>query len=385
MILSLLSFYAIGSEAQAQYIPDGWHILNQSKDGIVYAFRENEAIVAVIDKQGLAPDQMDLDTEILRVSGQLSKSPACQGMPLLKPTPIISRQGRKLEAAAANEECAVYVLQTGWNSLRTIFVLQQGSSIANARSVGLQLLQRNVALPAAASQIESQSGNASRQSAEAEIKAALSRVPQSRRPIGYFQRSIQIAGGINGMMQTIISTWAVFANGYATDCFDGWDPEYQDPTPESLGPITEQCSIEKWRKVGSNYETIDEQGDTTEFSLANISKFQPGQRLQGFMKSYGPSIATTGYIGVETSELLLEESGSLSFSRQKQQWQGGNSNSSRDTDVAHYYFDGYLAGIRYPGGAIQKFFVAHADGEKSASGKFDYIYWNGALFAREDE
>jgi hypothetical protein len=380
-IFSFLFFATLNSVARAQPLPEGWTITSSKDDSMLFSYKGGEAIIGVLAKADIAPNQMDLDAEAMSVASQLTNIPGCVPLASAKPIPIISKQGRKLETPTPLNACAIYILQTGPRSMRMVFAQQNSDSSANARGVALDLLQRGVNLPSIAGQASSTGEG----SAEAELKVALARVPASHRPMGYFDRDIQTASGINGMTQTHTVTWMVFANGYATDCFEGWDPEFQAPTPQGLAALSKECSIEKWRKIGEEYEIVYEDGDTQSFNLSMPRKFKPGQRVQASMKSYGSSIAMIGYISVSTSDLILDQSGTLRFSKLNQQWQGGGNDTSRQTDVANYYFDGYMAAVRYPNGTIQKFFVSHSEGKKSATGEFDYIYWNGALFGREEE
>ncbi len=388
-LLKIFTFYvailSYPNFAYSQSLPNGWTLQSSSNGTDVYAYNGVEAIIAVSEKD-FTPSE--IDQAIKTATQEATALNGCQNLPSSKVNELAGRLGRFTETSQVIgdeiRKCSMIALSITPRKMRFAVILENDTSYANANKLALELIQ--IGFDQSNFQAQATTADAAADS-DTELRAIMARIPKSSRPIGfYFKPSFTMSGN---MMVSSQEPWLVFANGYATNCFD-WDPEKQDPTPNGLAAFSSKCDVFKWRKVGSKYQIIDRDGDTGEpQDITEAKGFAAGQKIDADLTTYSSFTASMWGDGfapsnilVNTNRLVFDTLGNLGSTSRKFSQMGANSRDRNNTDIARYYLDGYVALVRYPNGTVHKYFVYPFLDEK---GNVDLMNWDGLIFGKTDE
>lgn len=212
--------------------------------------------------------------------------------------------------------------------------------------------------------------------ASANLKDALAQVPPANRPTAIAFRDE--ATFVGNQLFNQAKPWMLFANGYASDCFD-WDPRTTPPLPRNA---LKNCSVQPWRKKGAGYEFQEDDGSwdertedwtaialTPQLNVAGNWESQSGS----FSESSGPG--TVGFARINIAKISFDGRGGFADADLTQTWQSSNSESSRSQSAGSYQTDGYIIAMRQGDVTRLGYLAVIAE-----NGKVDFLWLNGRQY-----
>ena len=346
-------------------VPSNWTVTPQENGSTIYSDPATGASVVVVP----TPAQVDIPAEELltQVVDRFSNNPLCSG---LANAPI-EETGNVILVRTENDLGLCSILASeGSNGMVALAIEPTG---ANAQTIDIarSLFGNDAATPQPQpNPIAIDPSN---------LPSALEAVPPEHRPIAVVSRSSTSFMG--GMPIPSFSQWMVFANGYATDCYE-WDPATTAPTPSTL---PSECEVVSWRKAGNLYQFQDDDGTWEEpEDYGVLLDFQPGETINvDLVRKSGagsPEVNGISVGSISSGVLQMTPDSTITLGN----WTsvvvsgsnvGGGSTRSEGPVTGRYYLDGYLIAIAGEDGIIRRGFIA---GDRESSGF--YIYLNGDLY-----
>lgn len=375
----------------APALPAGWSE-TQTPTGQIYKSDAEGAMVVVLRTEAKAVSSPSFGR------GALENVDGCKGITAVAETALHNGRIRKF-SSQGQLDCAVFIGTTGALGIVTIAISPRQSG-AGAAALGEALVSRllgqspgNSVNPSQIRDQQARTVAASPLASDAALRLALDSVPLANRPIAMPTRQEGRSSG--GVTYQVYMPWLVFANGYATDsdCYD-WDPRKLAPTPQSLGSAGKRCEVVKWRKVGKDYQFMEEDGSwDTRSNGAVLYPFTPGLRLDRILENEGGtgSASVTGMISVNTvfrGGLTLSTAGFM-----QSKWSndtgisgggfGGGTSGSGSSLAGRYYASGFLIAVLDANAQVKIGFIAGANDETKR--RYHRIYLNGQQYWPSDK
>lgn len=373
----LLSALPMSAFAENEVLKD-W-AATKTSDGTTFAHKSNRAAIfmQVIQRSG------DEAPETLLQNFSTKTAETCPGINTQPIVQVVQIGGHERSIRNTKLNCSFIIVPDKTESLLVVAIDEPSSGIDSRKTAYsfIDIVAPKKSASASPVATPATTPTPSNAAIQAQLKAALASVPAAHRPIGTMMRSGTEFTGSE--MNFVSKPWILFANGFATDCFD-WDPRTTAPNPQSVN--TKDCNFLRWRKTGTEYQIQDSDGEWDESKdISEFSQVKDGTTYDVTLKATSrfSTLAVWGAPGIlnlSFNFITLRKDGVLELNNKRSYRQNADQTNYASQSSAHYHLGGQLIAIADEQGRIKvRFFSILLE-----NGKPNFAFLDGVQYSPPD-